>query len=405
MPIRVLVVDDDQEKSSRIVDLLVTTGGVQRQAIDTSRTGVEARRSLAAAEYGLVVMDIALPLRPGDQPDRRGGVKLLEEIVERGVYKLPEMVVGLTAFPDLSVECAGFFNSRLWALETYDRADEGWAQRLAAKARYLVARSEQTQGNEYATDVCVIAALNTPELSALLALPWSWSTAISFDQVGFYFSGSTNCGTSHISVIAASAPRMGMVSTAILSVKMIAKFRPRILAMVGICGGVKGSCKIGDALVASPSWDWQTGKHTIKGLRIAPDQIPIETGVAEQFKELARQEQILAHIRSDFVGDRPAEIPSIYVAPVTCGSAVLGDGRLISEIKTKQHRNLKGVDMELYGMYAAVRDSPRPAPVALGIKAVCDYADGAKDDRYQGYAAHVSARVFASYIAAYGVRW
>jgi nucleoside phosphorylase len=342
-------------------------------------------------------------MRTGDPPDRGGGIKLVEEIVERGVYKLPEMVVGLTAYSELSAKCEGFFHSRLWTLELYDRADEGWAKRLAAKARYLVARSEQVSIAEYGCDACVIAALNTPEFSALLKLPWSWSDASSLDQVGFYFSGVAQCGASPVSVIAASAPRMGMVATAILSVKMIARFRPRILAMIGICGGLKGTCKIGDALVASPSWDWQMGKHTSSGFRIAPDHIAIGTGIAENLKELGRHEETLKRIHSEFVGDKPDEIPSIHVAPVTCGSAVLGDGRLIREIRETQHRQLKGVDMELYGMYAAVRDSARPTPAALGVKAVCDYADRAKNDRYQEYAAHVSANVFASYLASYGV--
>jgi nucleoside phosphorylase len=256
---------------------------------------------------------------------------------------------------------------------------------------------------EYGSDICVIAALDTPELMALLRLPWSWSDAISFDQVGFYYTGWTRSRGSQISIIAAAAPRMGMVATAILSVKMIAKFRPRVLAMVGICGGLKGKCKIGDALVASPTWDWQMGKHTARGFRIAPDQITVETGVAEEFKELARHDDVLTRIHSEFVGEKPDGIPSIHVGPVTCGSAVLGDGRLIGEIQSTQHRQLKGVDMELYGMYAAVRDSARPAPVALGVKAVCDYADQAKEDKYQAYAAHVSANVLAAYVGSYGV--
>jgi hypothetical protein len=53
-------------------------------------------------------------------------------------------------------------------------------------------------------------------------------------------------------------------------------------------------------------------------------------------------------------------------------------------------------------MYTAVRDAPSPAPVAIGVKGVCDYADKVKGDDYQAYAAHVSARVFAAYLKSYG---
>jgi nucleoside phosphorylase len=249
----------------------------------------------------------------------------------------------------------------------------------------------------------VLAALNTPELNALLKLPWSWTDARSFDQVGFYYQGAVPHDGRSLSVVAAAAPRMGMVATAILSTKMIMKFRPRVLAMIGICGGVRGGCNIGDALVANPSWDWQMGKHTLKGFRIAPDQITIGTGIAEKFKQLAKTPSLLNRIFDEHDGDKPNAPPSIRVGPVTCGSAVLGDGKLINEIKTTQHRNLLGVDMELYGMYAAVRDSPPPAPVPIGIKSVCDYADKAKDDRYQAYAAHVSVRVLAAFLESFGV--
>jgi nucleoside phosphorylase len=278
----------------------------------------------------------------------------------------------------------------------------GWAQRLTAKARYLLARSEQCAQLDYGTDVCVMAALHTPELSELLKLPWEWSDAMSFDQVGFYYEGLMRSGASSRSIVAAAAPRMGMVAASILSTKMIAKFRPRVLAMVGICGGVRGSCKIGDALVADPSWDWQMGKHDVKGFRVAPDHIGIATGVAERFKQLAADKKMLFDIHEDFPGTKPGDLPNILVGPVTCGSAVLGNSQLLNEIKASQHRKLLGVDMELYGMYTAVRDAPSPAPVAIGVKGVCDYADKVKGDDYQAYAAHVSARVFAAYLKSYG---
>ena len=403
MPIKVLVVDDDEDKTVKVVNLLTDQAGIDGRSIHAVRTGVEARRELFEKVYDLVVIDVALPLRPGDAPDRRGGIKLLEEIVERGVYKLPEVVVGLTAFADLWEEYGGFFRSRLWTLDQYERSDTGWAERLTAKAKYLAARLEQKDDPPFGTDVCVIAALNTPELRALRELPWGWSRATSFDEVGFYHEGVFESGNRPRSVIAAAAPRMGMVAAAVLSTKMILKFRPRVLAMVGICAGVKGSCDFGDVLVADPSWDWQAGKHSPKGFSVAPDQIDIPTGIAERFKQLASQRRILFEIYEAFTGAKPPNVPNILVGPVTSGSAVLGNGQLIADIKKKQHGKLLGVEMELYGMYAAARDCPPPCPVAFGVKSVCDYADRSKSDEYQAYAAHVSARVFGAFCERYGM--
>jgi nucleoside phosphorylase/CheY-like chemotaxis protein len=403
MPIKVLVVDDEEDKARRVVSLLSDQAGIASGSIHSVKTGVEARRELLDRVYDLVVIDIALPLRPGDSPDRRGGIKLLEEIVERGIYKLPEVVVGLTAFPDLWEEYGGFFRSRLWTLDHYERSDTGWAERLTAKARYLAARSDQRDDPPFKTDVCVIAALNTPELRALRELPWGWSPATSFDKVGFYYEGVFESGNRPRSVIAAAAPRMGMVAAAVLSTKMILKFRQRVLVMVGICAGVKGSCGFGDVLVADPSWDWQTGKHGPKGFSVAPDQIDIPTGIAERFRQLGSETRILFDIYDAFSGAKPQNMPNILVGPVPSGSAVLGNGKLLADIKKTQHGKLLGVEMELYGMYAAARDCPPPSPVAFGVKSVCDFADHAKSDEYQAYAAHVSARVFGAFCERYGV--
>jgi len=401
MSIKVLVVEDDPGRAQRINQLLVDNAGVDATDITVVSTGVDARRALSDNAYELVVLDIALPLRPGDEPDRRGGIRLLEEIVEQGRYKLPEVVVGLTGFDDLWESCRGFFRSRLWLLEHYDPADGGWAERLIAKARYLAARSVQKNEPGYGSDVGLIAALHTPELQAVKALPWHWGEATTLDRVGFYHEGTFGSGGRSRSVIAAAAPRMGMVATAILTTKLILHFRPRILAMVGICAGVKSACDLGDVLVADPSWDWQTGKHGARDFRVAPDQIGIPTAVSERFKQLASDGTQMFQIHESYTGVKPKNIPRVFVGPVTCGSAVLGDAHLLREIREKQHRKLLGVEMELYGMYAAARDAGPPAPTTFGLKSVCDFADRAKNDGYQEYAAHVSARAFAAFCERY----
>jgi len=347
-----------------------------------------------------MILDIALPMRPGDSPDRRGGMTLLEEIIERGIYRLPGSVVGLTGFEDLQQEFASRFQSRLWTLEYYNSAGGGWAERLRAKSEYIVARVEQAKAISYGVDVGVIVALHTPELRAVRDLPWDWSPARSLDEVGYYYEG--QCPSEHGShtVVAAAAPRMGMVATAILASKMILKFRPRLLIMAGICAGVKGVTRIGDLLLADPAWDWQMGKYRDGVFFVAPDQIDVPTAVRERFVQLAEDKKYWVGLWDSFRGLKPETPPSAKVGPVTSGSAVLADSRILEEVK-EQHRQLVGVEMELYGMYAAVRDSAPPSPIAFGMKSVCDFADGRKSDQYQEYAAHVSAGGLAAFCQRY----
>jgi nucleoside phosphorylase len=72
------------------------------------------------------------------------------------------------------------------------------------------------------------------------------------------------------------------------------------------------------------------------------------------------------------------------------GSAVLADYRVSDRIKTTQHRNVTALDMEVYGVYAAAQACD-PALPFISLKSVCDRGDKQKDDKYQQYAAAVSA--------------
>ena len=58
--------------------------------------------------------------------------------------------------------------------------------------------------------------------------------------------------------------------------------------------------------------------------------------------------------------------------------------------------------MEAYGVYAAVRMASRPRPVVFSAKSVCDYGTMLKDDKYQRYAAYMSAQVVREFLTRYG---
>jgi nucleoside phosphorylase len=347
-----------------------------------------------------MILDIALPMRAEDQPDRRGGVKLLDELIERGTYNLPLSVVGLTGYEDLLREFGNRFHSRLWTLDQYATDKTGWVDRLQAKVRYVMVRSQQTNPPVYETDLCVIAGLHEPELSQLRKLNWNWSPAFAFDEVGYYYKGSFFSKSIERLIVAAAAPRMGMVSAALLALQMIMKFRPRLIAMVGICAGVEPHCGLGDAVLADPAWDWQMGKHAEGGLAFAPDQIHIPTEIRQRFVQLEEDRQLWFDIHREFQGCKPNNLPSLRIGPVASGSAVLADDRMLTGI-AQQHRKLLGVEMELYGLYAAARDCSPPKPLAFGIKGVSDLGNHKKSDEIREYAAHVSARALGAFCERY----
>ncbi|SFI61514.1 Nucleoside phosphorylase [Bradyrhizobium sp. Gha] len=210
----------------------------------------------------------------------------------------------------------------------------------------------------------------------------------------------------HISVCAAAATRMGMVSTALLSAKVIEKLRPKLIVMCGICAGVRGKVDLGDVLLADPAWDFQSGKRVKdrenSSFSIAPHQIPVPTKLRIHVEQLRANHASLSRIAQKF-GEEALRIPRILVGPVASGSAVLADGEVIQQIK-EQQRDLLGVEMEVYGLYAAAHSSSSPQPQAFALKAVCDFADPDKNDKAQRFAAFTSANVLSLLIERFGVR-
>jgi nucleoside phosphorylase len=72
------------------------------------------------------------------------------------------------------------------------------------------------------------------------------------------------------------------------------------------------------------------------------------------------------------------------------GASVISDDQESRNI-VLQHRDLLAIEMEAYAVMAASEYSIFPAPRALAIKSVCDFADQHKNDNWQKYAAYTSA--------------
>ncbi|MGP0089074.1 MAG: response regulator [Xanthobacteraceae bacterium] len=70
---KILIVDDAAEKVAEVSSLLHSIGIAALQ-LDVASSGLEARERLSRAQYDLLLLDIKLPFREGDKPDRRGGL-------------------------------------------------------------------------------------------------------------------------------------------------------------------------------------------------------------------------------------------------------------------------------------------------------------------------------------------
>ena len=90
-------------------------------------------------------------------------------------------------------------------------------------------------------------------------------------------------------------------------------------------------------------------------------------------------------------------LPKLVLGPVATGASVLADARVVQRIREDQNRSVLGLDMETYGVYAAAQAASIPIR-AISMKAVCDKGDKEKNDKYQSYAARVSAAAVHQFI-------
>ena len=174
--------------------------------------------------------------------------------------------------------------------------------------------------------------------------------------------------------------------------------------MTGITAGVPGKTRLGDVIAADPSWDWGSGKWVMQGKDLkfmpAPHQLGIEPEIRSKLKLMSNDHAALSSIRNSWPANLPENELKLHIGPLASGASVLADGSITEMIKT-QHRELLGIEMETYGVFAAAEECTAPRPKVFSLKSVVDFADSAKNDRFRRYAAYTSAKTMCHLVENY----
>lgn len=395
--LNVLIVDDDVPKARQISLVLQGVPGFPRDVVSHATNVHDAKNLLSNNKYDLLILDMLLPVGALDKPTSDAGLKLLNDLLNKRRYIVPTHIVGITAYNDL-METAGVeLANRMLTLLHYDATSDDWKQKLTERTRHiLLAQAAQSEAANYSYDFAIICALQSPELDALLRLPWDWQQHYQSKDDTIYYRGSIRVGNRQHSVISAAALRMGMPAATSLSTKMIYEFRPRYLGMVGIAAGVYGKSKYGDILAATMTFDHGSGKFqraqdgSLKFLP-APHQLNVSNAIGNKLKKFQAEIAIPDQIQREWYGDTIDNRLFVHTGPIASGAAVHADGTTIKDLLGRQ-RDLVGLDMEAYGVLVAGNDASEPRPDVIIMKSVVDYADTRKVDKYQRYAAYTSAQ-------------
>jgi nucleoside phosphorylase/CheY-like chemotaxis protein len=397
--IRVLIVEDDLSKFGAL-KAAVLDAGVDEGHVEHAYNTADAIGLCRRYQFDLLLLDVNIPKKFDGDSVRGEGISLLHRLQRDVSSNKPKHIVGVTAYADVVAEFGSEFADRLWTLVHYSEGGDRWIGQVKAKVDYVAAlkKSENfTDGATYGVDVAVICALPDVEWRAIKALSCGWQPLrVPHDQTR-YISGSIETADRSISIISAAAPRMGMPSSAVLASKIIATFRPRIIAMTGICAGRVGKSELGDVIIADPAFDWGSGKiDTHNGeprFRPSPHQLDLDVDVAESLRELFGDAGLRAKIRERCPSAPGRGDLQVHIAPMASGASVVANSSTFEGLLDK-NRDVMALEMEAYSVFSAATGCSKPRPMPLVMKAVCDFADENKKDDAQAFAASASAACF-----------
>ncbi|MCW0380042.1 5'-methylthioadenosine/S-adenosylhomocysteine nucleosidase [Xanthomonas sacchari] len=382
-----------------LTEVILSVEGVIRERIEFAGDALEAKKCIKKKIYDLVILDINLPERAECLPAVGGGLAVLHFIKNNDQAKPPGFLVGMTAFDNGEEVAQSEFSSPIWKLVRFSYQSDEWKKPLQEAVKYLISAKRPPFANDgfsYHVDVAIFTALQE-EADSFLNMDIEWKLLEVQHDSGTYYQGRLTDGERSISAVLAVAPQMGMPTAAVVASKIIHSFRPRILAVAGICAGVRGKTKIGDILVADPCFDWGGGKW-IRDLNSgqlaflpAAYQWRLDESIRSIASGLSRNTKLLDDMFAEFHGKAKGEPPCVYVNAMASGASVLQAATLMSDVR-EQHKNLIGLEMESYAIFTAAELASNPRPLCVAVKSVCDFGDESKADDAHRYAAYTSAR-------------
>lgn len=365
-----LLIEDDEKKAAAIMLYLRHLD----DSADIARvaTLADARTKLYIVEYDLVIFDIFLPLVDGEA-EQDIADEILADFAKSKNYH--SEAISLTRYSDQALERSPLFNDNGVTLVVYSESDDRWKESLEQKVEKIRSRRR--------LDFIVFCALKK-ERSAIA------NTKAQLGELKQI--GGLNCQEMVIGDhrgMAILSARMGLVGMAIAGAKAIELFRPKIVAMSGICAGVKGESKLLDIVVGQTCWEYQTGKFKDGNFKQEPYQVQLKPFFKTELEQLAEQPEFVASLKKGLF-DTELKDSGVLVAPVSSGSVVVADSTRMVEIG-EQHRKLAALEMEMYSLYEASVQS-LVEPLFFGAKSVVDMGDASKGDALHATACTLSAR-------------
>lgn len=366
---KILLIEDNSVKRDEIRNYLLSKG-VRDADILVAESFAEFAAFLSQ-DIGLFLIDIKLPHCHGGMPSNMG-IATLEAIVKAG--KQNALLLAISSYPEDFPEFRSAFQERGCILADY-RSKKQWQSTLD----YHLVQLKRNIKYDFIV-FCALPEERDPYIALL-------TDGRSSTRSGMSFYDTTISGMSGSIIL---LPKMGLVNAAVAAGMCIERYRPKLIAMSGICGGFQSRARLGQLVVSEMAYEYQSGKWSSDGFKQEPYQVSTEINLLAKLRDLASKEDLLADLELGFKGDRPSEQNSPMIGIFTSGSAVIADKKLLGDIELI-HRKVHALDMEIYAVHRAALHS-EGSPFVVCAKTVVDLCDQQKDDKLHKYGSYISAK-------------
>ena len=179
----------------------------------------------------------------------------------------------------------------------------------------------------------------------------------------------------------------GNVEAAVGATRLIQRWSPAYVFMVGIAGGIaQAGVRRGDLVVARNVYYYEPGKLIPDGEQRRPDQYFSDFllwGRANSYEATEWKNDVLVAPPTRDQGF----IPKVHFGPIASGELVIADENALEKLR-RESPKLLAVAMEGAGIARAVAVASRQF---LEIRGISDLANRKKNDRWHDYAANAAA--------------
>lgn len=366
---KVMLIEDNDSKAKTINSYLQKKG-VAASNIVRAKNMTDFAAGLQL-DIGLFIIDLQLPSVDKGVATQNGKA-ILETIVKAG--KANAFLLAISSYPNDFPDLREFYEARGCILANFANT-KGWQSTLDA---ILIQLNRNVD-----FDFVVFCALQEERNPYVALLEGRQVTRAGIDCFD------VSIGAQNGTVVL--MPNMGLVNAAITASLCIERFKPTLVGMSGICGGFNGRAEMGQLLVSSMAYEYQSGKWTADGFRHEPYQVGTDPQLLPELRALLNTDHLLEELEAGFRGGkRPTSQVKPDLSVFTSGSAVIADQKYLDQIQVI-HRKVGALDMEIFAVHQAAELSPRRPP-CICAKTVVDLCNSGKDDDLHSYGSYISAK-------------